>query len=373
MILDLNGTPIRNYTNIPVVLSSQLEGCYMEAMLREHPGIQVQDFVARMPKDQVKRNALSARMRRYRLEACCVSWTRMAGSDNIKAYIDNLLPAKYIKTNFTECFRDLTDLEVKDIETVNHGNYPERARGRKLSDDVRQAQATARPITVALARRAQQGLISSEHTGDGLVLGSRCKFVEADHLNREGSESSEDDDGTDGMEESVIEEDEPEPISADDSEFWVVEIDVDEEIADPAEEADSEGEEYAMEKKVWTRYHLVQASQDMTWEGILCRVPVSKEHIALIIHLLHPTRQEFRQRLGLEAPPTDPTASYFDQYKVLEDASKARGKLLLLHKRSPHVRVRRIISFTDLEWNTDKPVQVAEEVRTLIEFVKLGG
>ena len=116
VILDLDGTPVRNYTNIPVVLSSQLKGCYMEAMMREHPSIQVQDFVARMPKDLVKRNALSARIRRYRLEACCISWTRMEGSDNIKAYIDNLLPAKYIKTNLTECFRDLTNLEVEDIK-----------------------------------------------------------------------------------------------------------------------------------------------------------------------------------------------------------------------------------------------------------------
>ena len=175
------------------------------------------------------------------------------------------------------------------------------------------------------------------------------------------------------MAESVIEEDEPEPSIADDDEFSLSEIDADENMSDAAEEANSDGEEYAVEETVWTGNDLVQASQNMTWEGILCRVPVSKEHIALIIHLLHPTRQEYQQRLGLEAPPTDPTASYVDQYKVLEDASIARGELLLFRTRSPHGRVRRITSFTDIEWSTDEPVQVAEEVRNLIEDVKLGG
>ncbi|KAL9122011.1 MAG: hypothetical protein Q9187_001436 [Circinaria calcarea] len=351
VILDLDGTPVRNYTNIPVVLSSQLEGCYMEAMMRQHPKIKLQDFAARMPKDQAKWNALSARMRRYRVEACCISWKQKEGSQNINVYIDNLLPAQYIKANYTECFRDLTNLEVEEIRTVNDGSYMERAGPRRLADDVRQAH--------------------SDHTGDGLLLSSRRNFVIADRENREDSESSVDG-SIDGMDESVLEDDEDEPSITDDDEFSVGEIDpdeVDEVMPDADEEADSD----AVEETLWTGDDLIDASQDMTWAGILCRVPVSQEHIALITHLLHPTRQEYQQRLHEVAPPTDPTASYFDQYKELERASIARGELLLIRTRWPHVRVRRITSSAGIEWNTDVPVQVAEEVRNLIEDVKLGG
>ncbi|KAL9120533.1 MAG: hypothetical protein Q9187_002908, partial [Circinaria calcarea] len=371
VILDLDGTPVRNYMNIPVVLSSQLEGCYMEAMMRQHPKIKLQDFVARMPKDQAKRNALSARMRMYRVEACCISWKQKEGSQNINAYIDNLLPAQYIKTNYTECFRDLTNLEVEEIRTVNDGSYMERAGPRRLTDDVRQAQQAARSSNVARLRGARQGPISSDHTGDGLLLGSRRNFVIADRENREDSESSVDE-SIDGMDESVLEDDEDEPRITDDDEFSVGEIDpdeVDEVMPDADEEADSD----AVEETVWTDDDLIDASQEMTWVGILCRVPVSQEHIALITHLLHPTRQEYQQRLHEVAPPTDPTASYFDQYKELERASIARGELLLIRTRWPHVRVRRITSSAGIEWNTDVPVRVAEEVRNLIEDVKLGG
>lgn len=122
--------------------------------MRQHPKIKLQDFVARMPKDQAKRNALSARMRRYRVEACCISWKQKEGSHNIIAYIDNLLPAQPIKTNYNECFRELTNLEVEEIRTVNNGSYMERACPRKLAGDVRQAQQAARSSNFARLRGA---------------------------------------------------------------------------------------------------------------------------------------------------------------------------------------------------------------------------
>lgn len=200
------------------------------------------------------------------------------------------------------------------------------------------------------------------------MLGSRRNFVIADRENREDSESS-DDEGIDAMDESGLEDDEGDHSIIEDDEFSVGEIDPDEVIPD----ADGEAESDAMEETLWTGDDLIDASQYMTWEGILCRVPVSHEHIALITHLLHPTRQEYQQRLNEVAPPTDPTASYFDQYKELERASIAKGELLLFRTWSPHVRVRRITSSAGVEWNTDVPVQVAEEVRNLIEDVKLGG
>ena len=138
-MLDPDNHPVKLYRDIPLACSSAMEGGWMEAIRRQNPMITHKDFRARMPHSQgeeghTKRlcgiTALSNRQWRFRKLTGCLSWDTRAGSDNIRRYMVNLYPASCLQANSSKTFRDLTKIELEEIEQLNKGQFPERARVR---------------------------------------------------------------------------------------------------------------------------------------------------------------------------------------------------------------------------------------------------
>ncbi|MCJ1428450.1 hypothetical protein MMC29_006360 [Sticta canariensis] len=147
IVLDTEDVPVLKWDEIPLVLSSEYEGYEMEVVRRLNPRISFRDFRARMPRYRFKAgvwkeawssSTLSMRNSRFRLGACCLAWAEREGSETIKAYIDELLPAHCLAANSTERFRDLTPYEVTQAQAPNKGKYPERAGPRALDETTRQ-------------------------------------------------------------------------------------------------------------------------------------------------------------------------------------------------------------------------------------------
>ncbi|KAL9120534.1 MAG: hypothetical protein Q9187_002909 [Circinaria calcarea] len=139
IVLDLDNHPVKLYTDIPLACSSAMEGGWMEAIRRKNPMITHKDFRARMPHSRgeegyTKRlcgiTALSNRQWRFRKLTGCLAWDARAGNDKIRRYMVNLYPASCLQANSSKAFRDLTKIELEEIEQLNKGQFPERARVR---------------------------------------------------------------------------------------------------------------------------------------------------------------------------------------------------------------------------------------------------
>lgn len=138
IVLDMNDQPIKKWRELPLVLSSELEGFMMEGIRRLQPKISVKDFRARMPKiivagpkNESRRiyglSTLAMRMSRFRLGACCVAWGDRDVSDSFKDFIDQILPESCHAQNSTKAFRDLTAYETKKALEVRKGKFLSRA------------------------------------------------------------------------------------------------------------------------------------------------------------------------------------------------------------------------------------------------------
>ena len=140
IVLDGDNHPVRQYTEIPAVCSSEMEGWLMVAIRRLNPSITTQDLRARMPhfrtlksngegeRKQWSLQAHSMRQTRFQFKAGCLALEPRAGSDTIKKYLMDLLPAHCKARNSTEGFRDLTDTEVEAMKSANKGGFSYRGK-----------------------------------------------------------------------------------------------------------------------------------------------------------------------------------------------------------------------------------------------------
>lgn len=89
------------------------------------PEIIVQTSKGRQTQPLYGKNAMAARMRRFREEAGCIVWGARAGSDKIRNYMQGLMPHQCIADNSTRDFRDLYPHEVMAIRQQNEGRFAE--------------------------------------------------------------------------------------------------------------------------------------------------------------------------------------------------------------------------------------------------------
>ena len=144
VVIGIDNQPIKDYPNIPDCVSTCVEGYIMESIERDDPRIIHQDFRVRMlpltsntKGQQVSPpspNTLSARMRRFRNKACLFIWgVKRDGSDNDRAYMNNILPNQFKAVNSTRGFRDLFEHELVYREMQSFGHNVSRAGNRQLS------------------------------------------------------------------------------------------------------------------------------------------------------------------------------------------------------------------------------------------------
>ncbi|MCJ1462359.1 hypothetical protein MMC07_000959 [Pseudocyphellaria aurata] len=164
VVLDFEDHPILAFRNMPATISTKVEGGLQEAICREDSRIDVKDFRARMveiPEGKGKKkstrpslSAISMRRSRFRWRAGYLSWTTRTGSNDIKEYLDRLLPEACKISNSTKGFRDLRRSEVKLMSEKNRGKHLKRAGGRSITVERRKQMDDAfyRSIREAKAR-----------------------------------------------------------------------------------------------------------------------------------------------------------------------------------------------------------------------------
>lgn len=152
ILLDPDNRPIRNFREIPLAISSKLEGWVIEAIRRQHSQIAANDFRARMPRDPSGQSArdvngtwtgtgkdplctsgsIDMKMTRWRMRHRCASWVEKAGSRLLRDYFWEQMTPENQAVNTTEWMTDVTDKnEIKLIESLNEGMYPKRSKKRK--------------------------------------------------------------------------------------------------------------------------------------------------------------------------------------------------------------------------------------------------
>ena len=136
--------PLRDFPNIPLCLSSRVEGWLLEALMRQDSRIIHEDLVARMPLSirGPDTKTLSMRRSRFRWGAGCKSWVSRSASENINNYLDSLVPKVFQDANCTRGWRDLTDSEVDAMKAASKGKYPERSRAKDQTKKVQQGLST---------------------------------------------------------------------------------------------------------------------------------------------------------------------------------------------------------------------------------------
>ena len=144
IVLDINRNPVLAFVEIPATISSKLEPCFLEAFTRLNQHILLKDIRARMPrdptgqgrfeapsvsvKDPIRLGTLSMSMTRFRERSGMITWGSRAGSNAIKTYMDNLLPAECLARNSIKGFRNLYKHEIAEMHLSNTGAFPEKAR-----------------------------------------------------------------------------------------------------------------------------------------------------------------------------------------------------------------------------------------------------
>lgn len=151
IVLDPDNRPVRNFQEIPLTVSSKVEGWLMEAIRRQNHQITPSDFRARMPRDPSASNlrdsagnwtgpgddplctpgALDMRMTRWRAKHRCIAWTKKAGSEELKADLWGKMTDAQKNANSTEGMQDADNQELQSIQAINKGKYMQRSRNKK--------------------------------------------------------------------------------------------------------------------------------------------------------------------------------------------------------------------------------------------------
>ena len=155
IVLDLDSNPVKDWPELPLCLSSALEGSDIETVRRLNPNITLQDFRARMPKDILKGprkdsvkplaglTALGNRTTRFRERNACPSWIDRTGSDHLRDLVWDMMSEGQRRANTTRGLRMLTQLEVAELKRETRGKFLERAGSRALPEEERKKRHAA--------------------------------------------------------------------------------------------------------------------------------------------------------------------------------------------------------------------------------------
>ncbi|KAL8926127.1 MAG: hypothetical protein Q9172_001914 [Xanthocarpia lactea] len=152
LLLDLNNHPIFNWRELPMTISGQVDGSWLEYWWRLNRNIRLEDMLARCPKRTQKSgtsalrelpgtSAFGNRRERDRLILGTRSWEQKEGSKEIKTQYERVMPnrvlAEIAHNNTTTWFRDLTNKEVNAMCYTNRGQGTalSRAGNRKLPEE----------------------------------------------------------------------------------------------------------------------------------------------------------------------------------------------------------------------------------------------
>ena len=258
--------------------------------------------------DPIRGGTLGMRMTRLRETHGMISWRKKKGSDQIKTYLDSILPQACKDANSIKGFRQLHPHEKYALHLGNIGQFPERSRAgaKDLSDEKKTTvnkEARARYESLKAAFEAKQAASTSE-SSSASGTGSEDDSSEPDSEDDEDAEDAlrnldlGQDDNTSGTQSSGkadTDDDEAGPHASD---------------SESANE-DDEGESINDD---------VDAPGSDDDSGFLELDAETQAHRDLLHQLLEPSRRQFASLTGGPPVPTTPTASYNEQWWELQAA-----------------------------------------------------
>ena len=151
ILIDINNHPIRDFPELPAILTGQLDGTWIELFRRLNRHITLPDIFARTPPTTVKgvgtkRQSLTIqsygnRARRDRILLGTRAWQEREGSDGIAERLKQAMPNRVLEEleaeGSTSSWRDLTNKEIDAITAINHSKGSAQSRaGNKALDPV---------------------------------------------------------------------------------------------------------------------------------------------------------------------------------------------------------------------------------------------
>ncbi|KAL8682675.1 MAG: hypothetical protein Q9186_001271 [Xanthomendoza sp. 1 TL-2023] len=153
LLLDVNSHPIKDWPELPKVISGQIDGLWLEYFSRLNPNIQAKDMIARFPAKTQKNETTANRARKpqaygnkrmlARIMCGTRAWQAKEGSPQIAAELRRLMPQRVLDERrlygTTKSWRDLSPVEVEAIRLVNRGkgSATKRAGNKELSAEAR--------------------------------------------------------------------------------------------------------------------------------------------------------------------------------------------------------------------------------------------
>jgi len=139
IVLDVDNRQVRDFYEMPLTVSTQVEGWYVEALIRLNPFIRYTDFISRMPSTSphpATANVLNMRASRWRIRNWCTSWTQKDGTKAIRAYMWDKMTAEQQSQNSTKGMSTVPAAQVKEIEGLNKGklNRGKKVQGKRVRE-----------------------------------------------------------------------------------------------------------------------------------------------------------------------------------------------------------------------------------------------
>ncbi len=329
VVLNNDDEPLLDFPDIPLTLASVCEGWRLEAFNRSNKWVTLKQLQSRMPGDSgVRSGTLSMRMTRFRRKAGAITWeTTGETSEAFEAYIDQKLPQACKDANSIEAFRDLHPHEIAEMELLNVGQLPMRAKGRKnLSAQKHQgkrAEALTKYNKLLAKFNAEHGHEASEGdtaNGDGEEEGE--EGGEAEEEGGAGVEKSDE-----GFNTGDTRESEAEPFSYHGGSNNSVDIDgkTRSHTLYSVDRSDSGGDAYqgfvsngAEEGRDLSRSDRSDPcsaeTSDSELGSFLHEDPTTEAEARSIYRLLEPTRMHFIYLIGQPPPATDFDRGYIYQW-----------------------------------------------------------
>ncbi|KAF6223647.1 hypothetical protein HO133_000490 [Letharia lupina] len=164
IVLDSNDSPVKDWPQLPVTLSSKIRGYRLEIMSRENPHLEYKDFIARMPSviEKTKKDkdtgetevvveapdpnvVCNMRMLRFRRDKGLLSWTEKGNTKVIGEGLEKLFGDRLHNNSMQSFGRDLTPQEQMEIRKGKNAQFP------------KQNAAGGSPTQVATKKRKTRG------------------------------------------------------------------------------------------------------------------------------------------------------------------------------------------------------------------------
>ena len=148
VMLDPDDNPVKDWPGIPRCFSSKVEGGRIEA-LRRICGMTIPDFRARMPRSIKMKSgnvkplfgltSINQRLSRFREKNDCPAWLTREKAGGLKKHTVQRLAAYGAPPVSTAGLPPLSEYEIERRKLEGRGKNPERATGRSVSAEEREA------------------------------------------------------------------------------------------------------------------------------------------------------------------------------------------------------------------------------------------